>query len=156
MPRPPTDSHALLDPAAPRPLLRPQWRQSLVRELRDQSAELGLFPAPRVLADLLRIRLVWRTNSDAPDGPPALMSDVAYYEYDDDRRQCHLNMLVVIASVFLDRWRVAHNWSDALLFALDFAVPFEVCAIDADEMVTLQPHCPEDLIRKVMAERGIL
>lgn len=156
MPRPPSSrspiDHALTVPDAPRPLLDERRRRILVRQLRRLGGELGLYPSPKRLARVLGIRLVWRTDHDSPD-EASRPADVQLYDWDPDPRQRDLNALLVLMGTFFRRERVPHNVSDVWLASLDFAVPFEAGEIDPDEMVALQRHCPEAIIRQVMASR---
>jgi hypothetical protein len=116
----------------------------LVRSLRRLGGELGLYPSPKRLG---------RTEHDAVESTPKTKS-VVLYDWDTDPRQRDLNVLIVTVAAFLRSQRVAHNASDVWLVTLDFAVPIEAGCMDPEEMVANQPHCPEDLIRQVIAVRG--
>jgi hypothetical protein len=78
-------------------------------------------------------------SPDATAGPPLLAPDAP---------------LRALVGAFLRRQRVAHNASDVRLVALDFAVPMEAGSVDPEEMVARQRHCPEAIIRQVMAMRS--
>jgi hypothetical protein len=140
---------ALLDSRAPRPLLSGVERRRLVRLMRRKAADLGLYCNPKALARRLGFVCVYGSPDDERVDNPRIL----VYAWDKDERERGFRVFLLLVGALLRQLRVAHNASDVWLVAIDVAVPFEATAVDADEMILLQQHVPEDVIRRVIAAR---
>lgn len=105
------------------------------------------------MARLLGLTLLWQNEAGSSEPPPEGCVFYTYLHGDPRRRDLHLYLLVL--GRFLRRQRVAHNASDVLLFTLDFLVPLEFGDTAPEVMVERQRHCPEDVIRQVLAARRV-
>jgi hypothetical protein len=115
-----------------------------------KEARLDFFATPRALPARLGIDCVayWPDQGEEHPGP-----DIAAYAWREDPRERMFGICEEVARVRLRRLRMAYNRSDVRLLAFDLAVPIELAVMGVDRLVQELVHCPEAIVRRVMAAR---
>jgi hypothetical protein len=142
--------------------MRRIWEPSLGEPLLDAWARLDLCAALCALARVevghpprdwalragFSVTMVRALPGDEAENPNA----ISYVPHEVEG-EVSLRTYCGLSRGYMRRRCIEHTWTDVWLFALDLAVPPAWHKLGPERLIRRQPHCPEDVIRDVLAGR---